>query len=365
MAFWAQPVIRSYKKRRLTKHMSSNIYLRLSKLVGIMALLVSINSLGMIFFESMAVGDAIWLSLTTITTVGYGDFSPSTLGGRLVTIFTIYGFAITILSLIAAEVIEWRLVTIEKKKNGFWEWKDMTDHIQVINAPIVDAEKYLSRLVTEIHETPLFLTMPVQLLTRQFPNGLPDKLQKLKVLHRTGAAEDGMILQNINLEQAKFVIILARDYADSISDSITFDILSQVMVINPHAKILVEAVQDINRERFIKAGATVVVRPIRAYPEMIVRALCHPGTERVLENLFGTHGDSLHNVACDLDAVLWEKIVLACIKNKFGTPMAYFKEGELFTQPDFDTFCSCDSIAILVKEDVEFTPEQLQAALSV
>lgn len=364
MAFWAQPVIKVYKKRRLTKHLSSSICLRVSKLFFLILTLIVINSVGMVYFEGMKPPDAIWLSFTTITTVGYGDFSPSTLGGRLVTIFTMYGFAITILSLLAAEVIEWRLIKTDKKNKGYWEWKDMSDHIQIINTPSIDAERYLCRLVNEIHETPIFEGMPIQILTRKFSGGLPNSLEKLKVLHRSGAAEDGVILHKINLNLARYIIILARDATDSISDSVTFDILSQVMKINPNANVLVEAVLDENRDRFIEAGAQAVLRPVRAYPGMVVRSLCHPGTERVLENFFQAHGDSLQNFKCKLDGISWEDVVMTCIKNKFGTPVAYFNGRELSTQPDFDTLCVGDSLAILVREDSTLTDEQVSAALS-
>jgi len=364
MFFWTQAALKQYKKRRLTKHLSTDIYRRVSKLFLAMFILIAINSIGMIFFEKMTPGDAIWLSFTTITTVGYGDFSPSTLAGRAVTILTMYGFAITILSLLAAEVIEWRLVKTEKKKKGYWEWKGMPEHIQIINTPSVDAERYLSRLVHELYDTPSLNDLPVQILTRKFSNGLPESLEKLKVLHRTGAAEDGVVIHKVNLHTAKHIIILARDATDSISDSVTFDILSQAIKINPTANILVEAVLDENRQRFIDVGANVVLRPIRAYPEMLVRALCHPGTERLLENFFEAHGDSIHKFTCTLDNIEWKEVVMTCVEHNFGTPIAYFNGVELNSHPAFDAKCTGDSIAIVVKEGYAFTSEQVNAAFS-
>ena len=355
--------LRMNRKRRLTKHLSSNILKRIIQLLLLLLLMVVINSAAMILLEEMSLGDAVWLSFTTLTTVGYGDFSPSTAAGRFVTVATMYVFAITLLSLLAAEVIEWRMSTTEKKRCGVWKFKDMSEHIQIINTPNTDTERFLQRLVSEIQRTPEFEDNPIQLLTRKFPKGLPASLTGLKLLHRTGAAEDGVVINEINLEQAEHIIVIARDANDSLSDSITFDILSRIKQINPNANIVAEAVVDENRQRFLDLGADSVVRPIRAYPEMIVRALSNPGTERVLENLFESHGDSIRRVPCKLDNVRWSDVVTTCMQLKIGTALAYFDGENIVTQPDFDDLCSGCALAVLIKDDVEVGTSGLQSAI--
>lgn len=351
MFAWLSTSFRLHQQRNLTKHLSASVLQRIGKLLLILVALIAINSVAMTTFEKMSVSDALWLSFTTLTTVGYGDYSPATLPGRVTTIFTMYGFAITMLSLVAAEVIEWRLGKTEKKRKGLWEWKGMSNHIQIINTPNFDTERFLCRLVREIQLTPGLSDLPVQLLSRKYPDGLPDSLTALKLLHRTGAAEDGIAINSINLSLAKYVVILARDGSDSLSDSVTFDILCRVVKINPNAIIVAEAVLDENRQRFIDVGAKAVLRPIRAYPEMIARALSHPGTERVLEEFFNAHGDSIHRVPCKFEQVTWGEIVTKCIEYRVGTPLAYFSRNDLFSQPAFDQKCTGDALAVLVNED--------------
>lgn len=48
--------------------------------------LVSISSVVMVFAEHQSLSDALWWSIVTCTTVGYGDIAPSTAIGRIVAI---------------------------------------------------------------------------------------------------------------------------------------------------------------------------------------------------------------------------------------------------------------------------------------
>lgn len=51
-------------------------------------------------------GDAVWWSITTITTVGYGDFYPVTTQGRLVAVLLMIG-GMSLIGMITATVASW------------------------------------------------------------------------------------------------------------------------------------------------------------------------------------------------------------------------------------------------------------------
>jgi voltage-gated potassium channel len=51
-------------------------------------------------------GDAVWWSISTITTVGYGDFYPVTVNGRLVAVMLMIG-GISLIGVITATVATW------------------------------------------------------------------------------------------------------------------------------------------------------------------------------------------------------------------------------------------------------------------
>mgnify|MGYP000209091973 CR=1 FL=1 len=86
------------------------------------------------------------------------------------------------------------------------------------------------------------------------------------------------------MANASSIIVLAKRESDKASDGRTFDILHRLKELGVKGRILAECVDDANRDRLIKAGADVVIRPIRAYPEMILRAFVAPGAEEIIEN---------------------------------------------------------------------------------
>ena len=74
--------------------------------------------------------DALWYSVVTLTTVGYGDYFPVTFGGKILGLFIILG-SLGILGYLIGE-ITYRINTyMEKKKQGFFGTK-FEDHYVII-----------------------------------------------------------------------------------------------------------------------------------------------------------------------------------------------------------------------------------------
>lgn len=336
-----------FRKWQLTSHLTTRLVPKLLPLLFFIAALVICNTTVQVLAESMSIPDALWLSLTTVTTVGYGDFSPSTFIGRASMVVLMYGPAISIFSFVAAFIVEQRMIKRDKKLHGFWNWDMLMDHIQIINTPNDDTDRFLLRLVSEMHASAELEGKTVQLLSRKYPEGLPSSLVDLKVLHRTGAAEDGEILADINLQYATHILILARDSSDSLSDSVTLDVLLRAREINQKAVIVVEAVSDHNRDRFLSMGATAVTRPMRAYPEMLIRALCDPGSEQVIEEMFDADGMAPKTITVNYDNVLWQDLVNACVSAGLGYVVGFCSGGKVETNPAFSSNVTCDGLVIL------------------
>jgi len=88
----------------------------------------ALHSWIMVEVEGLRVDEAIWLTLTTVVTVGYGDFSAQTVPGRLATVILIYVGSIFVLFHVAADYFQYRSERKMAMLRGRWKWK-MTSSI--------------------------------------------------------------------------------------------------------------------------------------------------------------------------------------------------------------------------------------------
>lgn len=65
----------------LSKFMKTNNF---DRAIGIAMVIIFVGSVIMSYVEQISIGDALWWSIVTVTTVGYGDISPQTAIGRIV-----------------------------------------------------------------------------------------------------------------------------------------------------------------------------------------------------------------------------------------------------------------------------------------
>jgi len=355
--------LRHWRRHHLkysVEHEPGTIY-KLARLFSLLIALILIHSVAMVYFENLSWGDAFWLSVTTVTTVGYGDISATSWQGRLFTTVCLYVLAISLLAQLAAEFFEYRIKKRDDKFRGNWIWSDMNKHLLIINTPTANSDAYLERLIGQIRATPKFAQLPLQILSRNYSGGLPRELTAHNVVHYNGGPEHAKNLDAVNVKTAAFIVILARDGSDPLSDSLTFDILSRIQDVGSSATILAECIVDENRQRLKKAGAAVVIRPIRAYPELLVRALATPGTEVVLENLF-THDESnLQRVDLDFSKLLWKDIVAVFMDNDFGIPLAYIDAGGVHSNPPALHACSGSSIISMTSAGRNIPTDKIRA----
>ena len=71
----SSPFSRRHKKDWYSKQSIVSLKLRLLRISLTLVFLICCHIVAMLVLESMTLWEAIWLTLTTITTVGYGDIA--------------------------------------------------------------------------------------------------------------------------------------------------------------------------------------------------------------------------------------------------------------------------------------------------
>ena len=139
--------------RQLTRQTDIRDTLRRSGIY--IATVLILNTLAMMQFESLPFADALWLTLVTVTTVGYGDITPATFAGRATVIILLFVGGIFVLFHIAADYFDYRLDRKLRMLNGRWRWH-MANHILILNSPKINSENYFVHLIKEFQEHPQY-----------------------------------------------------------------------------------------------------------------------------------------------------------------------------------------------------------------
>ncbi|SFR85197.1 voltage-gated potassium channel [Marinobacter daqiaonensis] len=335
--------------------MSGIIKTRVKRLFLILAGLLCFQVLVIWWAEELSLFESLWLTMTTLVTVGYGDYAPQTLIGRLSTIAVMFLTAITLLTLIVSDYIEYRFYRRERIITGRWIYK-MKNHVVIINTPSRGGEQYFLRIATQLRAVPGYENVPILLLTQQYPSGLPPELRDIGLVHYHGTGANEEDLKSAHVGQARNILLLAQDEADPASDSYTFDVAHRLSELSLAGKTTAECVSDKNRQRFKAIGIRSILRPVRTYPEIMVRAVVSPGSEKVLEDMFNYEQDHPHRYNLALDDLTWSDIVTALIRHGIGTALAYVdKDDEIICHPAPAVKVAGKGLFVLVKSSE--TPE--------
>jgi hypothetical protein len=159
-----------------------------------LVVVLSLHTTAMMLFEGLIFMDALWLTMTTVTTVGYGDFSAETWPGRLSTVLLIYFGGVFVLFEAAATSFEYREARRRRMITGRWRW-NMRDHILLLNVPAECPTAYLIRLICDLRASHRYGDLPVLIVTRRFKEGLPEALHELGVVHYRGNADNPAVLE--------------------------------------------------------------------------------------------------------------------------------------------------------------------------
>jgi voltage-gated potassium channel len=281
----------------------------------------------MMYFESLNLWEAVWLTFTSASTVGYGDLSASTVQGQISTIVLIFTGGIAAFAQTITVYFDYQNEIKNNMLRGNWSW-NMENHIVFLNSPSQNGDEFFYKAITEIRDSKVKdCDIPILVACKSFKGGAPEKIVSLEnVVHVSGATSDPEILKSANIVAAKVIVILAQNDFDIYSDSLTFDLIHRLREMKAKGRIIAEVVADHNRNRLRNAGADNVIRPLRTYPEFLARAIITPGSEQILETLFDSRNEECVRYEVNVSAK-WSDIVKTLMDKDIGTPIAFLSEN--------------------------------------
>lgn len=277
----------SMKRTRWHKDIEGQILLWFSVLIGFFLIAAALIQ----YFESLhpdssirSYGQALWYSLVTISTVGYGDYYPLSPGGKvvgsMVIIFSL-GFAGFIIGKIQSSVSE----NLRRKFLGM-KGCDYSGHFAVFgwnaNTRIVIQELLKAdKRIAILAETEVQLT--------EIDNAFHKHRES--VFKTFGTFESEEIYERLNLEKAASIILVCDN------DTVTLITALNLRKLYPDAQIIAHISNPMLKETIATAGVTYVVSSNEIVGRMIASAAFEPDVSRVLEDLLsGTEGEDEYDI---------------------------------------------------------------------
>lgn len=283
------------------------------KLVRVALIIIFVilsGSVAFVYFEKdIHFIDALWWSVVTLTTVGYGDISPSTAGGRIVGICVMFlgiGFLGILTAAIATFFIE----------NKFQENRGMKSTSAIGHFIICGWNFRGSEIVEELRADPKSSAAAIVVVAdiAEKPIDAPD-------LHFIRGEINPKILKKAKLEQAQAVIILSDDRLDSYArDAKTILNTLTIKSMNSDVYTCVELMDSKNVEhcRIAKADEIIVVGELST--NLLVQAALDHGITRMISELVSNrYGKDLFKIKLPhhlTDRTFFD--VLCEMKNRYG-----------------------------------------------
>jgi voltage-gated potassium channel len=225
--------------------------------------------------EEIARGGIFWyFYVTTVTTVGYGDYAPVTQAGQGIAILWIMPGGIALFTAIIAKVVQQVADKWRKRLRGLASYENLTDHIVILGWHGSRTERMVEHIRggqgAQERDIVLCSAQPIE-------NPMPDQVSFV----RGPALNTPDLLHRAAVAKAKYIIALGHD------DNETLAAALGAAAVNGEAHIVAYFDQQSFAD-LLKAHCPNAECNVSLSIEMMVRSAQDPGSSRVQRQLLST-----------------------------------------------------------------------------
>ncbi|SEN22989.1 voltage-gated potassium channel [Mesobacillus persicus] len=236
--------------------------------------------------------DALWWTMTTLVTVGYGDLYPKTAFGQIFTMTLIYTFGIGAMGILVGKIFESFTLYRRLKEAGKLKY-DGKNHYILIGS----SRDKLGSILEEI----LLSNQNGDVVVIDHADRSP--IEHNKVHFVSGNPADEEVLMQANILEAKSVAIFSGEgnqHAEY-ADGKTLLIASQVEHLSKKHNRNIYSVVEIKKERhmvlFEHANVDEFILSSDSLSRLMAQAAIHHGSSKLFEQLLSkTEGENLYEI---------------------------------------------------------------------
>ncbi len=225
--------------------------------------------------EEIAGAEIFWyFYATTATTVGYGDYSPVTAMGRLVTVLWIMPGGIALFTTIIAKVVQLISGRWRRRMLGLANYEELTDHIVILGWSGAKTERMVEHIRGDSGEGNREIVLCA---AGTLENPMPDQVRYV----RAPALNTPDLLRRAAVAQAANIIVLGEN------DSETLAAALGAAAVNADAHMVVYF-EQLSFADLLRAHCPHAECNISLSIELMVRSAQDPGSSRVQRQLLST-----------------------------------------------------------------------------
>ncbi|HLL76053.1 MAG TPA: NAD-binding protein [Pyrinomonadaceae bacterium] len=250
---------------------------RLRLAFGALGFLLVAGTLGFYWLEDWTLAESLYVTVTTLATVGYGDYHPSSpLSRAFATTFMLFSIATVGLLLSAAiqSLVEAELDETFGRRRRRREMNRLSNHVIVCGAGRVGA-----RVIRELRRA----GEPFVVVERDAQQVVGLSEEGAPVLIGDATLEE--TLRGAGVERARALAACLPDDAANVYAVLTARGLS------PDLHIVARAVEEQAEPKLVRAGANRVISPTIIGSHRMTQALLRPAVGELLDSLAAEHLD--------------------------------------------------------------------------
>ena len=293
----------------------------------VLAAVLAAIALGTVVFhliEGWSILDSLYVTVQTVTTVGFGDLAPSTVPGRVfATVFMMVGVGIVLYSLtsIVQAIVHSELFArygYSRKMNK------LRDHFIICGAGRVGS--HLIRSLRAVDGVFVVIESDQRKVEELMDAGIP-------VLVRDATLEESLI--DAGVEHARGIATCLPDDADNVYVVLT------ARDLNPSIHIVARAAAEQAESKLIRAGANRVVAPTIIGGHRMAMALTKPAVGDFLDSVTANHLElGFEQLEVDsVSSLVGRKLSETVIRSELNIVIVSIRrnDGQIIFNPDGET----------------------------
>jgi voltage-gated potassium channel len=291
--------------------------------VCILATIIVAGIIGYMVIEGWSFIDALYMTVITITTVGYAEVHPLSAGGQIFSIVLIVGGvsgALYVLSAVAGYIIEGQLGTTLGRRRMQKNIAKLKDHFILCGYGRVGRE--IARIFAEEGVPFVVIDKAQDTIADIEKDGHPYVLAD---------ATSDEVLKEAGIERARGLVIVVGDDADSLYITLS------ARGLRPDLFIEARAITSSAEAKLKKAGADRIISPYSLGARRMAELALRPAVVDFIDTVIQRRGRELQleNIAIDSESALADLTVEEVRRRTKAAILAISKKsGKLVTNPE-------------------------------